>query len=102
MTVAWNQAALDDRAGYLEAAWQRALALPDPQIFAAAVDQDTRIEVEGENLDGGAFYRQGPLPDSYIYPTHGGRFVLLYRRIDDDVEIERVLPSRSNWQAHAS
>lgn len=98
MTVAWSKTALDDRERILQKAWQRARAGPDPQIFGAAEAQDGRIRVEGNPLDGDAVFRKGPIPDTYVYPTHGGLFLLLYRRDGDHVQIERIVPSRSNWQ----
>jgi hypothetical protein len=98
MTVHWNQTALDDRTWFLENALERAIALPDPQIYAAALEQDEQIEAEGNTLDGVATYQQGPLPDSHLYTTHDGRFVILYRHVGKAVEIERVQPSRSDWK----
>lgn len=98
MTVTWKQTALDDRTWFLEDALGRAIAKPDPQIYAAAIEQDTRIEAEGDALDGVASYKHGPLPDSHIYTTHDGQFVILYHRNGKAVEIERVSPSRSNWK----
>lgn len=97
MTVAWKQIALDDRNGFLLDAKTRAIAKPDPQIYAAAMERDNRIEVEGDALDGVATYKQGPLPDSHLYTTKDGRHVILYWRDAAQVEIERVLPSSSNW-----
>lgn len=97
MTVRWSAMALDDRARWLTTAFVRALQKPDPRIYVAALDSDAHIESEGDRLDGIATYRQGPLPDSRVYPTMDGRFVILYCRIGDDVEIERVLPARSDW-----
>ena len=98
MTVAWKQTALDDRAGLLARALDRAIDASDPQVYAAALDRDDRIEAEGDALDGVATYLQGPLPDSRLYPTGDGLFVILYRRDGDTVEIERVFHSRSNWK----
>ena len=98
MTVTWKQTALDDRTGFLDKALDRAIDAPDPQIYVAAVGRDDRIEAEGDALDGAATYRQGPLPDSHLYTTSDGLFVILYRRVGNAVEIERVRPSRSNWK----
>lgn len=97
MTVFWSELALSDREALLETAFHRARASHDPQIYQVALEQDERIEAEGNALDGVATYRQGPLPDSRLYTTRDGRMVLLYRRDGDDVEIERVRPARSNW-----
>ena len=77
MTVAWKQTALDDRNEFLRDALSRAIALPDPQIYAAAIQCDDRIEAEGDALDGVATYKPGPLPDSHLYPTKDGRHVIL-------------------------
>lgn len=98
MTVEWTRSALEDRDRLLGAALALATLNEDPQLFLAAEDHDRRIEAEGDALDGVAIYRQGPLPDSRLYTTTDGRFVLLYRRGDQKVEIERVWPSRSNWK----
>ena len=37
MTVAWKQTALDDRAGLLARALDRAIDASDPQVYAAAL-----------------------------------------------------------------
>lgn len=97
MTVSWSEAALSDREILLELAYHRAKLNTDPQLYRAAVEQDDRIEAEGNALDGAATYRQGPLPDSRLYSTRDGRFVILYRRDGGDVQIEAVRPARSNW-----
>jgi hypothetical protein len=98
VTVEWKQTALNDRTWFLVNALERAIASADPQIHAAAAEQDDRIEAEGNALDGVATYKQGPLADSHLYTTHDGHFVILYRRIGGRVEIERVRHSRSNWK----
>lgn len=98
MTVGWGRTALDDREALLETAFGRAKAQSDPQLYHAAVAQDERIEVEAEALDGTATWQEGPLPDSRLYITLDGLFVILYRRDGEEVDIERVLPSRSNWK----
>lgn len=98
MTVAWKQTALDDREEFLSDALLRAIAKPDPQIYAAALASDNHIEAEGDALDGLATYKPGPLPGSHVYPTKDGRHVILYQRNGNHVEIERVRPSNSNWQ----
>lgn len=98
MTVTWKQTALGDRADLLASARTQAIARRSPEIYAAAIDQDDRIEAEGDALDGVATYQQGPLPDSHLYITRGGLFVILYRRTGKKVEIERVRPARSNWK----
>lgn len=98
MTVEWTRFALEDRDRLLATALASAVINEDPQLFLAAEEHDRRIEAEGDALGGVATYRQGPLPDSRLYTTTDGRFVLLYRRDDHKVEIERVWPSRSNWK----
>lgn len=98
MTVVWGAVALDDRTAMLADALARAIAAPDPQIYAAACAQDERIEVEAATLDGAAIYQQGPLPDSRLYVMRDGLFVILYRRTGRKVLIERVCPARSNWK----
>lgn len=98
MTVGWSRTALDDREELLEIAFDRAKAQSDPQLYQAAVAQDDRIEAEGGALDGIAIWQEGPLPDSHLYITRDGLFVILYRRDAATVNIERVLPSRSNWK----
>lgn len=75
----------------------RAIAAPDPQIHAAACAQDDRIKAEAATLDGAATYRQGPLPDSRLYVTRDGLFVILYQRNGSKALIERVCPARSSW-----
>lgn len=97
MTVRWSAMALDDRASFLTSALVRALQAPDPQIYAAALECDARIESDVNRLEGIATWRAGPLPDSRVYPAADGRFVILYRRDGPDILIERVLPTRSNW-----
>lgn len=97
MTVAWSETALEDRAALLHDALDRALAAPDPQIYAAARAQDAAIEAAGNALDGAATYQQGPLPDSHVFTLRGGRLVILYRREDDQVTVERVKQTRTAW-----
>ena len=65
----------------------------------SAVERDNCIEAEGNALDGVATYKQGPLPDSRLYTTQDGRHVILYRRVGNQVEIERVMPSISRWNS---
>lgn len=98
MTVTWNQTALDDRAGFLDEALERAIDVPDPQIYDAAVDQDDRIEREGNALDGAATYAEGPIPGTRIYTCKGGKYLLIYKRDADAVEVLWVAPARSNWK----
>jgi len=37
MTVAWGRQAIEDRARQLVSAFERAVTLPDPHLFAAAL-----------------------------------------------------------------
>ncbi|HAV72138.1 MAG TPA: plasmid stabilization protein, partial [Stenotrophomonas sp.] len=46
MTVAWGRLALEDRTRQLIAAFERAVVLPDPYLFAAALARDDAIETE--------------------------------------------------------
>ena len=78
-----------------------AIAKRDPQILVAAVERDARIGVEADSLDGVATWMQGPLADSHAYPAKDGRIVILYRRDGDEVVIERVKSTRSNWKDEA-
>jgi len=89
MTVAWNPDAIDDRERI-----HAELVLRNP---AAADRQDAAIEAAGEALDGVATYAEGPLPGTRIYTCSGGKYLLIYTRDGDHVEILWVAPSRSNW-----
>ena len=97
MSVIWGAQARADRRNYLDQAFAHALEKEDPQINSAAEKRDDHIETEGNALDGAATYRQGTLEDSRLYTTRDGQLVILYRRDGAQVEIERVLPARSNW-----
>lgn len=98
MTVIWKPTALEDRERLLEKALLLAIARTDPHLLAAAVSRDEGIEREGDGLDGLATFERGPEPDSYVYTTRDGKFVILYSRDNNLVEIERVYPTRSNWK----
>lgn len=99
MSVSWRPAAIADRMDMLDAAESRAYEKRDPQIFIAALAQDQRIEDEGNQLDGVATWQDMPgLPGTHVYTGRGGQWVILYRRMSRGVEIERVLPSRTNWK----
>lgn len=90
MTVVWNPEALDDRQRI-----HTELVFKNP---AAADRQDVAIEAEGEALDGVATYAEGPVPGTRIYTCRGGKYLIIYTRERDDVEILWIAPSRSNWQ----
>ncbi|MFT4197462.1 MAG: hypothetical protein QM601_06050 [Pseudoxanthomonas sp.] len=94
----WNPRTDRDRRDILLHTLDYALRKQDPYILAAAYRRDARMEAEGNQLDGIIIYRHGPLPDSHLYLTRDRRFVRLYRRRGDGVEIERVMPARSSWQ----
>ena len=98
MTVAWGQAALDDRARFLDEALERAIEVPDPQIYAAAERQDDQLELEGNALDGVATYAEGPAAGTRLYPCKSGKYVIIYPRSGNHVEILWIAPSRSNWK----
>jgi len=94
MTVAWGRLALEDRTQQLVAAFERAMALPDPHLFIAAVARDDAIENEGEALDGPAVYRLDAIKGTFLYATRDGRYLIAYQRDGNDVYIDRVLPTR--------
>lgn len=98
MSVRWGARSLDDRKDQLDRAWELALQARDPALWTAAEIRDDRIQAEGDALDGAATYARGPLAGSHVYPLADGTRVLLYRRDGDEVLIERVLPSRSDWR----
>jgi plasmid stabilization system protein ParE len=93
MTVAWSQTALDDRARFLAQAEEQ-----DPQIYAAAERQDDQLELEGNALDGVATYAEGPTAGTRLYPCKSGKYVIIYTRSGNHVEILWIAPSRSNWK----
>ena len=99
MSVAWRITALEDRAGILAEALERAIEHRDPQVYAAAMTQDARIQAEGDALDGVATYQEGPQPGTRLYPCRGVRHVLVYTRDGGHVEMLAVLVARSNWRA---
>lgn len=94
MTVAWGRLALEDRTRQLIAAFERAVALPDPYLFAAALARDDAIETEAGALDGAAVYRLDAIRGTLLYATRDGRFLIAYQRTGNDVHIDRVLPTR--------
>ena len=94
MTVAWGRLALEDRTRQLIAAFERAVALPDPYLFAAALARDDAIETEAGALDGAAVYRLDAIRGTFLYATRDGRFLIAYQRTGNDVHIDRVLPTR--------
>lgn len=98
MTVAWGQTALDDRARFLDEALERAIDKEDPQIYSAAVDRDAQIEAEGDALDGAATYAEGPVPGTRLYPCKSRKYLIIYTRNGNQVEILWIAPSRSNWK----
>lgn len=102
MSVEWSSAALADLDAFIARAWEYAYHFRDPQIVPAALRRNDEIWDEGERLDGIATYQRGPAPNSHLYITCNGLFVLLYWRDGDAVLIQRVLPSRSNWRATLS
>lgn len=94
MTVAWGRLALEDRTRQLIAAFERAVVLPDPYLFAAALARDDAIETEAGALDGAAVYRLDAIRGTFLYATRDGRFLIAYQRTGKDVHIDRVLPTR--------
>ena len=94
MTVAWGRLALEDRTRQLIAAFERAVVLPDPYLFAAALARDDAIETEAGALDGAAVYRLDAIRGTFLYATRDGRFLIAYQRMGNDVHIDRVLPTR--------
>lgn len=83
-----------DRTERLIEAFEHACAVPDPQLFAAAVERDTALEREGDALDGAAVYRFDVAAGMYLYVTRDGRHVIAYQRVADEVCIDRVLLTR--------
>jgi hypothetical protein len=98
MTVTWKQTALDDRTRFLDNALEHAIAIANPQIYVAAARHDDQMEMEGNNLDGVATYAEGPISETRLYPCKNGKYVLVYTRTGDRVEILWVAPTRSNWK----
>lgn len=94
MTVAWGRLALEDRTRLLIAAFERAVALPDPHLFIAALARDDAIENEGDALDGAAVYRVDAIRGTFLYATRDGRYLIACQRTGNDVHIDRVLPTR--------
>lgn len=72
--------------------------VPDPQLYEAAERRDERLEKEGNALDGVATYVEGPVPETLLYPSSGGNYVIIYTRNGSQVEILRIAPSRSDWK----
>lgn len=98
MTVRWTVIAIASREAFLDAALERALRAPDPQIFAAAVADDAAISADAADLDGPATYAPGPVPGTRIKPAVHGRYVLIYRRKGREALVLDVVPARSHWR----
>ncbi|MDP1698728.1 MAG: plasmid stabilization protein [Xanthomonadaceae bacterium] len=99
MTVRWNATAIASREAFLDAALDRALLTPDPQIFAAAVTDDAAIHGAAADMSGPATYALGPVPGTRIKPAARGRYVLIYRRKGRDALVLDVVHARSNWRS---
>ncbi|MGY1425668.1 plasmid stabilization protein [Lysobacter sp. A289] len=102
MTVKWKETALDDRSGFLDDAMARAIKQSDPHIHVAAIQDDDRLEAEGNVLDGVATYQQGPLPGTRLYICRSGKYAVIYNRRGNHVEILWIAPTRSNWKGEAT
>lgn len=99
MSVTWLPMALDDREKMLDFAFGLALEKEDPQIWEAAEGEDLEIEAKGNALDEVATFQALPgMSGTFVYPGKGGEWVILYTRTGDQVEIERVCPTETNWK----
>ena len=102
MTVRWKQAALDAREQLLGMALQRAIDAEDPAIYKAACVADEQIQLQGDALDGVAIYKPGPISGTRLYICQGGKYLLIYSREGDEVQILHVAPAQSNWEGAGS
>ena len=102
MTVKWKETALDDRNGFLDDAMARAIKQSDPHIHVTAIEDDDRLEAEGNVLDGVVTYQQGPLPGTRLYICRSGKYAVIYSRVDNHVEILSIAPTRSNWKSETT
>lgn len=98
MTVRWTATAIASREAFLDAALDRAMLAPDPQIFAAAVADDAAIHAAAADLGGPVAYAPGPVPGTRIKPAARGRYVLIYRRKGGDALVLDVARARSDWR----
>ena len=98
MSVAWTQAATEDRRRFLDAAFERAMEKEDPSIYRAALEADTNMKQEALALDGVATWREGPLEGTRLYVCRGAPYLLVYTPNGDDVQITWVAPTASNWK----